>query len=206
MTMEEPDEAPSEPPTTPINDGPASSEPTNEPLTTRAVEPALRPVLQVMEKEGVPELAQVRIIRAIREYSGPLPPPEMLKEYSDACPGGAERIMAAFESETSHRQEMERLSMAMQQQALSANIGLASTDQRLASRGQLIACVLAALFGVSGYLLGMHNHDWLAGTLYTSTIGAVLAAFVIGAKKKKDAPAQDNDDSDGEGETSAGEH
>lgn len=119
--MGAPDKVSGEPAELPA-EGASSDDPSADSLPA-VVEPALRPVLQVMEREGVPELAQGRIIRAIREYSGPLPPPEMLKEYAEACPGGAERIMAAFESETAHRQEMQKLSMAMQQQTLTANIG-----------------------------------------------------------------------------------
>jgi uncharacterized membrane protein len=39
---------------------------------------------------------------------GPLPPPEILKQYDIALPGGAERIMALAERQSAHRQELEK--------------------------------------------------------------------------------------------------
>lgn len=40
-------------------------------------------------------------------FSGPLPPPEVLKGYDDACPGAAERILAMAEKQADHRRSME---------------------------------------------------------------------------------------------------
>ena len=40
-------------------------------------------------------------------YSGPLPHPEILERYEKAVPGSAERILAQFESQSLHRQEIE---------------------------------------------------------------------------------------------------
>ncbi len=42
-------------------------------------------------------------------FSGPLPPPEIMKAYNDIIPDGAERILAMAESQASHRQELEKV-------------------------------------------------------------------------------------------------
>ena len=42
------------------------------------------------------------------EHSGPLPPPRLLAEYDRVVPGGAERIFAQFESQSAHRQYIEK--------------------------------------------------------------------------------------------------
>lgn len=42
------------------------------------------------------------------EHSGPLPPPQLLAEYDRIVPGGAERIFAQFESQSAHRQYIEK--------------------------------------------------------------------------------------------------
>lgn len=48
------------------------------------------------------------IVRAVRiEFSGPLPHPQVLAQYNEALPNGAERIMQMTESELRHRQGME---------------------------------------------------------------------------------------------------
>ena len=39
-------------------------------------------------------------------FVGPLPPPEILMGYSDAAPNGAERIIANWEAEGTHRRRL----------------------------------------------------------------------------------------------------
>jgi uncharacterized membrane protein len=41
-------------------------------------------------------------------FSGPIPPPEILSKYNDAVPNGAERILAMAESQSQHRQALEK--------------------------------------------------------------------------------------------------
>jgi uncharacterized membrane protein len=116
----------------------------------------------------------------------------MLKAYGEACPGGAEIILKAFQEENAHRRSIEQQRMDLQRDAVTANIDYVKTDQSLAGKGQYIAAILAVLFGISAWSLGMHGHDWLAGVLSTTTIGAVFASFAIGRKNRN----QDNKDDD----------
>lgn len=41
-------------------------------------------------------------------YSGPIPPPAMLKEYDDAVPGAASRILDLAERQADHRMDLEK--------------------------------------------------------------------------------------------------
>jgi Predicted membrane protein len=41
------------------------------------------------------------------EHSGPLPPPEMLREYEKIVPNAAERFLSLVENEQKHRHEKE---------------------------------------------------------------------------------------------------
>jgi hypothetical protein len=41
-------------------------------------------------------------------HRGPLPSPEMLRDYDSVLPGTAKRIIDQWERETSHRQELQR--------------------------------------------------------------------------------------------------
>jgi uncharacterized membrane protein len=47
-------------------------------------------------------------IQAMMQFSGPLPPPEVLERYNHALPGAAERSFAMAESQHAHRQELEK--------------------------------------------------------------------------------------------------
>src|SRR4051794_26305738 len=44
-------------------------------------------------------------------YSGPLPNPDMLREYEDVLPGLAEKIVSQFEEQGRHRRWLERTNM-----------------------------------------------------------------------------------------------
>jgi len=44
-----------------------------------------------------------------RQYSAPLPPPEMMTEYEKIVPGSADRIIRRFEIQGDHRQECEKI-------------------------------------------------------------------------------------------------
>lgn len=54
------------------------------------------------------EVARQEITAVSVSYSGPLPHPSIMEHYNNIIPGGAERIFAVFESQTRHRQSIER--------------------------------------------------------------------------------------------------
>lgn len=49
------------------------------------------------------------IIAARQQFSGPLPPPDMLLKYNDIVPDGAERIIVMAEKQQNHRIYLEKL-------------------------------------------------------------------------------------------------
>lgn len=76
------------------------------------------------------EAAPSQIIEAIRLvraelYVGPLPPPEMMREYEDILPGASERIFVQFEEQGRHRRRIEadRLQTAKWQSLLATVTG-----------------------------------------------------------------------------------
>ena len=52
---------------------------------------------------------QVSIALKGTAFAGPLPPPEQLAEYERILPGAAATLFSAFQSQTEHRQHMERI-------------------------------------------------------------------------------------------------
>ena len=57
------------------------------------------------EKEQVRQVV-AEVIRS--EFSGPIPPPNIIKGYEEVLPGSADRILAMAEKQSNHRQEMEK--------------------------------------------------------------------------------------------------
>jgi uncharacterized membrane protein len=48
------------------------------------------------------------VVQAVRvEFSGPLPHPQLLAQYNEAVPNGADRIVKLTENQAEHRQTME---------------------------------------------------------------------------------------------------
>jgi uncharacterized membrane protein len=86
-----------------------------------------------------------------------LPDAETLHAYSKLIPNGPERIMALIEREAAHR-------------------------HRKTTRGHWMAYTLTLSLAAGGIYMGVTGHDWLAAALFTTTIGAVATAFIVGRK------------------------
>ena len=104
-------------------------------------------------------------------WHGPLPPPDALRSFNEIIPNGADRIVSQWEQETEHRRRFE-------QKALSSQI-----FERIASRVMALVFSLTALGGA--IYLGIIGHDWLAGTIGTTTIGVVISAYVLSSHTPK---------------------
>src|SRR5216683_4738129 len=74
------------------------------------------------------------------EFSGPLPPPQLLKGYEEAFAGCAERVVAMAEKQSAHRQALEK--------------AVVESNCKAQSRGQWFAFILALVVICGGvYLL-----------------------------------------------------
>jgi uncharacterized membrane protein len=118
---------------------------------------------QDMERPG-------SVVQTTSTWSGPLPPPSVLADFDEVVENGAERIMAAWESETAHRRDLEK-----------SDLRLSAMDSMLGKVFALIF-VLSAL-GVSAYAASI-GAQWLGVVLGGGVIGSVVWAFVTGQKSK----------------------
>lgn len=113
----------------------------------------------------LPRIISVTVSRS-RRFSGPLPPSEMLKEYDQLIPNGAERIMSMAEQQSTHRQQLESTTVASQ--------------NKQSERGQLFAFILAILFMVTGTVAFLTEHNTVAGTIFGTTIVGLVTVFIFG--------------------------
>ena len=98
-----------------------------------------------------------RISASISAFQGPLPPPEVLEQYSRIVPNGADRIVAMAESQMRHRQSLESA-------VVNGNI----TAQR---RGQGMGFILGLVAILGGIGLIAFDKD-------ASGLSAIITAFV----------------------------
>lgn len=104
-------------------------------------------------------------------FRGPLPPPDILRGYDDICPGAAERIIATYESEVSHRHEMER-------SLVQADIAVQVTIPGQVRLGQVFAFLICIGFLACGTLLIYNGHE-VSGTIFGgSGLVGIVSAFL----------------------------
>jgi len=107
----------------------------------------------------------------LAQYQGPIPPPELLREFDDVVPNGAERIFRQFELQSEHRRDLEKNVITQDQRR--SNWGLASGT--LVAVSAIVVCGIAAYKGqVTASLIGVFG-----------TIATLASVFVYGTRERK---------------------
>jgi len=109
-------------------------------------------------------------------FSGPLPPPEILAKYNDAIPGGAERIMAMAESQSQHRQTLEK-------DVIAAGI-------RAQKAGSILGFLICMAALASGTFLIYTGRSAEGLVPIIGALGGLVAVFVYGKQQQKKDLAQ----------------
>lgn len=100
----------------------------------------------------------------LEQFSGPIPPPDLLTQYNDVVSDGAERIFAAFEAQTRHRQSIEA--------------AVVHGNENRAGRGQWMAYSLAIIILALGSVMIFTGHEWAGATLITVDLVGLVGVFV----------------------------
>jgi len=121
-------------------------------------------------------------IAATQQTSGPIPHPEILRQYEQLSPGLTSRIVKMAEDEAAHRRAMEAEAIAIQ--------GRDQIHYRiLEALGQIFGLTIGiSAIGGSVYM-GVHGAEWPASLLGTGGVTALVTAFIAGRKtllKQKD--------------------
>jgi uncharacterized membrane protein len=149
------------------------------------LEPRFDPINQVAGRG--PTAAAKRdahqVVVSQQNFSGPLPPPELLRQYQEIMPNLPEIIVQRMMAEMTHRQDIERRQMTMCE-------GWATGDLQLQRRGQLFGFVLGFV-GIAGGL-GVAAFVSPAGGAVVSSIS--LTAIVIAFLKRRTESDKDEKD------------
>jgi uncharacterized membrane protein len=108
-------------------------------------------------------------------FAGLLPHPEYMERYEAILPGLANRMMLHFETEAQHRREIEL-------QVVRSREAERIREAHYKSRGQIIAATLSLTLVGFASVLSFYGHETVAGIIATTSLGAVITAFVVGAK------------------------
>jgi len=112
------------------------------------------------------------IVAQHSSFSGPIPPPELLAQYDQIIPDGANRLLIMAEKQSNHRQHLEKWAI----------IG----GTILSYFGVACACVIALIVSYYGYQLINHGYA-ISGTIF-SGVGLVglVAAFIYGTRSRRE--------------------
>lgn len=110
-------------------------------------------------------------------YSGPLPPPEWLRQYEGVLPGIADRMMALVESEVSNQHDASAHHRQMQERVVSAGI-------TMAKRGQVVAALLGFSFLVAAVVLALAGNPLLGGVIGIVDLLGIVVSFALGLSRK----------------------
>lgn len=132
-------------------------------------------VLNEQEDEKIEQIVKREVVAEIRksEFSGPIPPPSIIKGYEEVLPGAADRILSMAEEQAKHRQAMERK--------------IVNTESRDSLLGILFAfslgigCIVAAIIVV---IMVPQNSGAIAGSVFgVAGIGSIIATFIRGTRR-----------------------
>lgn len=128
-------------------------------------------------------------------YRGPIPPPELLKQYDAVVPGAADRILQMAERQSAHRQRIEII--AVEHEVRSSRFGqggavfiatLGITARAyIASRGQTVAGT-----SVIGGTIGVIASAYLTGTFSRYRERKEKAKIMAGSTSLSEAPSKSN--------------
>lgn len=112
----------------------------------------------------------------LQGFSGPLPHPDILREYEAICPGCADRLIKAFEAEGNHRREIEK-SMA------DSTVESARSQFKEARLGQIFAFLISLAFLTAGSYTATNGHPWIGGIFGTMGLSSIVGAFIAGRSR-----------------------
>lgn len=139
-------------------------------------------ILQALLKDpkvahGVPEQKRGQIVETViaaytsRFHCGPFPPPEMLAEYNNIIPNGADRIMKMAEQQMAHRIDIETKVI---------------TGQLSQSKlGQIFGLVIGIVGIGVGAVLAYFGKQVVGGIIAGSTVTGIVSVFVMGRNQQK---------------------
>lgn len=150
--------------------------------------------------ENADELAQLlaRVVSVeIQEftrtfYQGPIPSPEMLREYEEVCPGLAQKIFDHAQKEQSFRHDAARFRLETDRKA-----AFHSAVKTYVGQGLGFALSFTAIFGGIWLLAHDRGPEGLASII--TAIAALVTVFIVGRRTGERSATSSDDDEPAKG-------
>lgn len=110
-------------------------------------------------------------LRITQEYHGPIPHPNIIKQFEEILPGSADRIFKMAENEQNNRHEL--------------NDKIIKHKNFIESLGLIFGFVLAAMIIGGGIYLLLNDKSAKGFSLIIGGVFAIITPFIITNKNKK---------------------
>jgi len=114
----------------------------------------------------------------MQQFSGPMPPPELLERYELICPGSADRMLSMAEQEAEHRRTTEG-------KIVQAQIDHHKRQFSEARCGQLCALVITLAAIAAGVYTAVQGHEIAGSVIGVGGIGGIVTTFILGRAKQR---------------------
>jgi uncharacterized membrane protein len=104
-------------------------------------------------------------------FEGPLPPPNLLKQYNEIDPTFANRIVQMAERAQAHRHDMDKRSIEGQ-----------FKERRI---GQIFGLIIGIVAILGGVVAAIYGAEWPGGFIGTGGVAALVAVIVYGKKSRE---------------------
>jgi uncharacterized membrane protein len=129
-------------------------------------------ILKILERSQMPQKEkQLLLVQIATQFKGPLPHPDILRQYGIIVPNGAERIFNGFEKQTDHRIQLEDFAIKNQ--------------IKQSGRGQIFGFITAILCLGLSTALALLGHEITASIIGGTTVLGLVTIFVVGKKEQQ---------------------
>lgn len=110
------------------------------------------------------------VVRQSQSFSGPLPPPDVLKKFDEVVPGAAERIIKMAEEQSAHRKDLER-------KVIESDIARSKWGQALGFFIAIAGLTVSAVIAIYGSSIA-------GGIIGVGTLASLVGVFMYGSSTR----------------------
>jgi len=114
----------------------------------------------------------MRVTEVSQSFSGPLPPPEILRKFDEVVPGAAERIIKMAEDQSIHRKELEKK--------------VIDSDIARSKWGQILGFVIAIAGLAVSAIIVVYGNAIAGGIIGVGTLASLVGVFMYGSKTRSE--------------------
>lgn len=140
----------------------------------------------VKQAMAQPPLSAAKIATRHETFEGPLPHPEILKQYDIAVPGLAERVVAMAEKEQEARLDIAREEVKQKTRLIEIAEEARKDNSKAMTRGQVIGLAISAACVVCAAVFAAVTKDWPIPAVFLAVpTGSFIASFMPRFKDSK---------------------